>query len=48
MPDTSLCSLVLNKNAETEFWVKQKGAVLTALPGKAGPRGLGPPAGALP
>lgn len=31
-----LCSLVPNRNAETEFWVKQKRVTFTALLGKGG------------
>ena len=31
-----LCPLVLNRNLETEFWVKEKKIAFIALPGKGG------------
>ena len=34
LPKLGLCSLVPNRNAETEFWVKQKRVTFTALLGK--------------
>ena len=36
MPKLSLCPLVLNGNAEIEFWVKEKKIIFIALPGKGG------------
>ena len=33
-----LCPLELKRNAETEFWAKEKQVVFIALPGKGGPQ----------
>ena len=36
LPEFGLCSLVPNRNVETEFWVKEKKNSFISLPGKGG------------
>ena len=45
LPKLSLCPSMLNRNTETEFWVKEKKIACIALPGKGGHSRLMPSLG---
>ena len=42
LPKLSLCPLVINRNGETGFWVKEKKTAFIALPRKGGYRRIMP------